>query len=435
MDSDNETSGVAKGSLKDRLRVLNILMRISRKKKLRLQFSNINAKRILHIKKITQFFYMPVIYVFNPKLKVNSLDLYDGTICPIKYSLKKEKKSFEKRELELIQVRKFRKGIGPLEEILKNNNETHTFPIVDGLPEKTSVINYIESNALEQDLVLEYSKIYNVSEQDLNMDLVYNILILRCCSEVVFERTLLIEEIKDFIDAQIEDKNIVEDVFKFDENEIKLTGNDELKPRTDMNIQISHEKLQYLEQKIRNSEQWLKKLNHDVSDQSSNFDYILEHIDEYNTKTTTNYQLKGLNHFFNNFLSLGLGILTLPFSRIGGFTLGSSLINRSVKQMRSAIHYEQKDRTINNYTITSSDIDRCSSCIRTSSFLLNDTLKEIKELKTKIELHKYEITDSQKLIKRIELVEKGLTVKKIKIEAIEQKLEKSKTKILERKVS
>ena len=103
-----ESSGNIKGSLKDRLRFLTILMRISRKNKLRLNFYNINAKRLSGISRIFLFFYTPIKVVLDENLKTNNTILYGEAINKTKLE-----KTGVKSEVDLFVTRKkkSKKGI------------------------------------------------------------------------------------------------------------------------------------------------------------------------------------------------------------------------------------------------------------------------------------------------------------------------------------
>ena len=124
---DSDSSGNQKGSLKNRLNVLNILMRISRKKKLRLNFSNINADRIIVTNKMYLKFYTPVKLIVDDKInntvlynkiKEKDIKLSKGrTINDVEFNLIKNKR---KKGIGLENIKEEIKEKYELEEISDN---------------------------------------------------------------------------------------------------------------------------------------------------------------------------------------------------------------------------------------------------------------------------------------------------------------------------
>ncbi len=121
MEEENN-SGVAKGNVKDRLRFRAILNKIAKKQ--RLKIMSINELKLMNKTKLTLFFYNPIKLLIRPVLKIKKMSVFAGSKCDYNYKVSKENKQIE-ATVTFKSERKFKKGIGSLEEVIKNNRDTN----------------------------------------------------------------------------------------------------------------------------------------------------------------------------------------------------------------------------------------------------------------------------------------------------------------------
>lgn len=425
MFNGGETGGEAKGSLRNRLKVLHILLKIAHKKKIKGKFDNINSTKISKIKKITLFFYNPVKLFLPKSSRINDIVLYDAITWDLDYNLNKTNQKGIKVDLEIKQARTFKKGIGTLEEIIANNNETKTFPVVDGLPDRDAVIDYIESNAMSEDEIKSFGSKYGI-ENEVTPNLIYDILILKYYSEVIFDEKLTEEEINDFISLRINASQVIDILNESSALEAKLNN---ISKSDDSVDEIARKKLLA---ELNLSEINVKKIEKLLNEQNMRIEKMFKEINVFNDKIVFNNKLVGLNQSFHDFLGIGLGILTLPFSRSRTFALGTNLIRNSVTNIRKNVRYETKEETVRDYRVTEKDIMTADDGIRTSTFFLDDTFEQLQDIKFRVRYYANVIPDYQKMLRQIELMEQALVKKRIKLRQIEESLTKSKVKVLER---
>ena len=425
MFNGEDTGGEAKGSLKDRLKILHILLKIAHKKKIKGKFDNINSSKISRIKRITMFFYNPVKLFIPESSKIHDIVLYDAITWDLNYNLNKEKKNIKKTDFEFKKNRRFKKGLGTLEEIIASNNDTMTFPIVDGLPERDAVIDYIESKAMSEDEIKSFSSKYGI-ENEVTPNLIYDILILKYYSGVIFDEELTEEEIDAFIEIRINASEIHDIINESAIEEAKL----DTISRRDESIDESERKKLLAELNL--SELNVKKLEQLLNDQNVKIEKMFKEINIFSEKTIFNNKLVGLNQSLHDFLGIGLGLLTLPFSRSRTFALGTNLIRNSVTNIKKNVRYETKEEVVRDYRISEKDIITADAGVKTSTFFLDDTFEQLQDIKFRVRYYANVIPDYQKMLRQIELMEQALVKKRVKLRKIEESLTKSKVKVLER---
>lgn len=426
----DESGGEAKGSLKNRLKVLYANLRIARKKKIKAELKNVNKEKLEKAKKITPFFYFPIKMVVPENLKSNNIILYDGVINENDYALRKDKKKTTV-DVEISKTRNFKKGIVPLEDIIANNRETNTFPIVDDLPSKDAVIDYIESNAISEDEINAYGDKYGVSP--MTPDTIYDILMIKYYSDVLFDEELTKEEINDFIQIRVgvdsymrilNELATVEKTLLEREEEISKPG---VNPTEEVQRGIINDGLALSKRQVAALEEMLLKQNESVTN-------LLKEITIFNEKTVVNTKLVGLGSSVQDILGIGLGLLTLPFSRSRTFSLGTNLIRNSVTNIKKNVKTEKEEHVVREYKITENDIKTADDGVRTATFLLDDAFDHLSDVKFRIRYYRNILPDADKMLRQIELLEKALIKRRIKLKQIEESLQKSKVKVLKRAI-
>lgn len=420
---EEETSGESKGSLTNRLKVLKILLRIARKNEIKAKFHKVNAERILKVNKMTKFFYTPVKMTISPKLRINDVILYDDIITDFIYKTNRETKEIKDVDLKIKFVRNFKKGIGPLEDIIANNRETNAFPMVDGLPDRDSVINYLEANPLSEDQINYYKKEFGILK--ITNDLIYDILMIKYYSDVLFEEKLNETEIAEFVFLRIDSEKYMDVLNELSlSEELISTELDEENPNYD------YEREKRLNDKITFEKKQVETLEKMLSIQTQAIAKMFKEINDYTERTIVNTKLVGFSNSIRDLLGIGLGILTLPLSRNNTFALGTNLIRNSVTNIRKNVKFEQQEQKVYDYKVNEEDLKIAGSSVKTASFLLDDTTSQLQDIKFKLNYYKDSISNYMVLIRQVELLEKGLAAKREKVRVLEETLEKSKVKVL-----
>lgn len=427
MDEGNNT-GVAKGSVKDHFRFMAVLNKIAKKQKLKIE--NINELKIANKSKLTLFFYNPIKFLIKPNFKIKKMSVYAGSKCDYNYKISKENRKFQ-TTINFKSERKFKKGIGSLEEVIKSNRDTNVLPSQNGIPSYFETIEFIKSYNNYDDIKDKYKLKYATPE------IIYQTLILKYYSDLIFGEEISLEEIKtltnDIINSEkyIEILNIIDKQEMTDsqknEKEIKSEKNDE-QENTDKPNHLQEQ----FEKELRLNELALKELSKLLNEQDKSLQDILKQIDSFKESKSKKYQLVGLEKLISNFFGIGFGLLTIPFSGVRSVALGTNLIRSSVAGIKNNVKLDSKEETIRNYEITKYDIKEHNDWLRSTTFLLNDALANLEDIKIKLKYYFGNDPKYEEYLKRMQLLEKGLQVKKIALDQMEERLEKSKTKILNR---
>lgn len=427
MDEENN-SGIAKGSVKDHFRFMAILNKIAKKQKLK--FESINELKLIHKKKLTLFFYNPIKFLIKPIFKIKKMSVYAGSKCDYNYKISKENKQI-KTIVNFESERKFKKGIGPLEEVIKNNRNTNALPIRNGLPSYFETIEFIKSYDNYDDIKDKYKLKYVTPE------IIYQTLILKYYSDVIFGEEIPLEEIKGVTEDIINSEKYIDILNIVDKQELIDSKKDDEELKNEKSEeQVNDNKSNHLqkqfEQELKLNELALKELSKLLKEQDKSLQEILKQIDNFKEIKNKKYQLVGLEKLISNFFGIGFGLLTIPFSGVRSLALGTNLIRSSVAGIKNSVKLDSKEEKVRNYEITKYDIKEHNDWLRTTTFLLNDALENLEDIKIKLKYYFGNNPKYEEYFKRMQLLEKGLQVKKIALDQIEEKLEKSKIKVLNR---
>lgn len=442
---EGNNSGVAKGSVKDRLRFRAILNKIAKKQ--RLKIASVNELKLMNKTKLTLFFYNPIKLLIRPVLKIKKMSVFAGSKCDYNYKVSKENKQIE-ATVTFKSERKFKKGIGPLEEVIKNNHDTNALPSQNGIPSYYETIEFIKSYGNYDDIKDKYELKYVTPE------IIYQTLILKYYSDIIFGEEISLEEVKavtnDIINSEkyidvlnIIDKQEIDSVKNEEdlENKEELGNEKELKSEEELTNKINNvqerdakpDRLQeQFERELKLNELALKELNKLLKEQDKSLEDALKQIDKFREFKNKKYQLVGLEKLISNFLGIGFGLLTIPFSGVRSVALGTNLIRSSVAGIKNNVKLDSKEETVRNYEITPYDIKEHNDWLKSTTFLLNDALENLEDIKIKLKYYFGNDPKYEEYLKRIELLEKGLQSKKITLDQMEEKLEKSKIKVLNR---
>lgn len=434
---EGNNSGVAKGSIKDRLRFRAILNKIAKKQ--RLKIMSINELKLMSKTKLTLFFYNPIKFLIRPVLKIKKMSVFAGSKCDYNYKVSKENKQIE-ATVTFKSERKFKKGIGPIEEVIKNNRDTNALPSQNGIPSYYETMEFIKSYGNYDDIKDKYELKYVTPE------IIYQTLILKYYSDIIFGEEISLEEVKAVTNDIINSEKYIDVLNIIDKQEIDSVKNEEdLKNKEEFgnkkeneinDVQekdTRHERLQkQFERELKLNDLALKELNKLLKEQDKSLEDALKQIDKFKEFKNKKYQLVGLEKLISNFLGIGFGLLTIPFSGVRSVALGTNLIRSSVAGIKNNVKLDSKEETVRNYEITPYDIKEHNDWLKSTTFLLNDALENLEDTKIKLKYCFGNDPKYEEYLKRIELLEKGLQSKKIILDQIEEKLEKSKIKVLNR---
>ena len=321
---EGNNSGVAKGSVKDRLRFRAILNKIAKKQ--RLKIASVNELKLMNKTKLTLFFYNPIKLLIRPVLKIKKMSVFAGSKCDYNYKVSKENKQIE-ATVTFKSERKFKKGIGPLEEVIKNNHDTNALPSQNGIPSYYETIEFIKSYGNYDDIKDKYELKYVTPE------IIYQTLILKYYSDIIFGEEISLEEVKavtnDIINSEkyidvlnIIDKQEIDSVKNEEdlENKEELGNEKELKSEEELTNKINNvqerdakpDRLQeQFERELKLNELALKKLNKLLKEQDKSLEDALKQIDKFREFKNKKYQLVGLEKLISNFLGIGFGLSNL----------------------------------------------------------------------------------------------------------------------------
>ena len=374
----DESGGNQKGSLKDRLRFLNILMRISRKNKMRLNFKNINAKRLANINQMFLFFYNPVKTIVNDELNVDNTILYNKLTELDDFKIDKNSLN-QNVDINIIERVRNKKGVSPVDEVKK-----------------------------------ELSEKYDIKEEEISNKLVEDYIEIKDNSKKLFDLDVP-EEIKE---ALIVDRIKAEPSLK------KLDKFVELEKDIILDRDIKYD----LKQDNKEIEKFNKKLEK-LKKEIENIEYD---IDDYTAHIVRKYNTTDFDSLLSETIGLGLGILTLPFSFARSFTLGTRLVKRSIDRIAKILKPTYREEEVIDYKVSISDIETTAKALKSSSFLLEDLFDRLDNLKYKIKINDYVLPDVDKKLKEIDVLKEGLIKKKRELNKLVESLEKSKTKAMKR---
>ena len=434
---EGNNSGVAKGSVKDRLRFRAILNKIAKKQ--RLKIVSVNELKLMNKTKLTFFFYNPIKFLIRPVLKIKKMSVFAGSKCDYNYKVSKENKQIE-ATVTFKSERKFKKGIGPIEEVIKNNRDTNALPSQNGIPSYYETMEFIKSYGNYDDIKDKYELKYVTPE------IIYQTLILKYYSDIIFGEEISLEEVKAVTNDIINSEKYIDVLNIIDKQEIDSVKNEEdLKNKEEFgnkkeneinDVQekdTRHERLhKQFERELKLNELALKELNKLLKEQDKSLEDALKQIDKFKEFKNKKYQLVGLEKLISNFLGIGFGLLTIPFSGVRSVALGTNLIRSSVAGIKNNVKLDSKEEMVRNYEITPFDIKEHNDWLKSTTFLLNDALENLEDTKIKLKYYFGNDPKYEEYLKRIELLEKGLQSKKIILDQIEEKLEKSKIRVLNR---
>lgn len=462
----------AKGSIKDR--IISILYRIRyKKKKLKEESYTVSNKE-------KQVKYINNLQEFEEKENINKLDIKDKKILDnIEYKVNfkitrkkcveekvKPKTNYNKQQVNMVyknldvkldsiesKTNELNEKVNLKKEIKKTKEEITILKEVDKFI-KTSIVQLDEiktdideiksdlkdKNKPSKDIENKYNKLkkkttklknqyeiikekYDLSEFSIIesiklMDSVENYKSIASLNEIEMMVKVCKKEIN-----KIESITIVSEESKIVENNIGDKKDNENKIKVKFNKN---------KQKINEIKTIEDRLAYELKEQQSIIDDMYDKASYFEKEVTKKIEYIGHRKILSSLFRIAGGILTIPFtgSQIFGIALGSTMINKGLKEMNRTLEKREKFVINYKYEDISKQVEQVKDKIEYTNLVLLDSLNEIKKLKTNFnEVYKdyqFILPDYTSMMDKINDIESKLLEQQSKIVKMDKKLEKEK---------
>lgn len=126
-----------------------------------------------------------------------------------------------------------------------------------------------------------------------------------------------------------------------------------------------------------------KSLDDEIKYQQQVVDDMYEKASFFESEITKKVEVIGKRYILGSMLRLAGGLLTLPFTgkQLFGISLGSTLINKGLKEMNKSLETREKIVINYKYEDISKQIEQVKDRVEYTNLILSDSLNEIKKLK------------------------------------------------------
>lgn len=454
----------AKGSIKDRL--ISMLYRMRYKKK------KLKEENYTIYNKENQVNYINDLQKFKEQENIDILDTKDKTtLDEVKYKVNfkvrrkagisddKNQETLLEPELDIKlytiesktnelnekvdlkkEIKKTKEEIVILEEVDKFINESK-----DNLEEINTELNQIkndikEKNKPAEELEKRYNdlkkKITKLKEQysavkdkyDLSefsilesiklMDSVDNYKSMATLNEVEMMVKVCIKEIK-----KIDSITVIVNESK------KVENNIENKKDKENNIKIKFNKNKIKINELKTIEE---KIAYELKIQQDIVDEMYNNASYFEKEVSKKIEYIGHKKIISSLFRIAGGILTMPLTglQLFGVALGSTMINKGLKEMNEKL--EEREKVVINYKYEdiSKQIEEVKDKVEYTNLVLIDSISEIKKLKNNFNNqykdYKYILPDYAEILEKIDLLEKRLIEQQTKLVKMDKKLEEEK---------
>ena len=433
----------AKGSIKDRL--ISLLYRLRYRKKV-LKQENYTIEN-----KTKQENYLYDLKYFQEKEKIDILDLKDiAELEKIKFTVNfkiNNKKGIDNIDLELDSIEtkssELDEKVDLKKEIRKTKDEIVILKEVDTFIKKSieniSDIEYElkiikreskEKNKDTKELEERYNRLKEkVTKLKLQYDAIKEKYDLGEFS--ILESIKLIDTIDDY--KSVAKLNEMEMMLKVCKKEISkidsITVIVEENKNVGINIEETKEEQKQVKIKFNKSKSKINQLssleedlNNEIKCQQQIVDDMYEKASFFEKDVSKKIEVIGKRDILGSVLRIAGGILTLPFTgkQLFGISLGSTLINKALKEMNRSLETKEKIVVNYRYEDISKQIEQVKDKVEYTNLILSDSLNEIKKLKSNF---KYTYSEYDNI-----LPEYNSTLEKL--EALELKILKQQEKLL-----
>ena len=443
----------AKGSIKDRL--ISMLYRLRYKKK-KLKESDYK----IH-KKEKQQEYLYNLENFKEKENINMLDDKDQEqLDKINYNANfkiKKKKGVNEVELKLDSIEyktsELDEKVEIKKEISKTKNEITILKEVDSFVKKS--LENIQDIQDELDIIkieskeknketIELEERYIILKKKINkLKKQYDVIKDKYdLSEFAILASIkLIDNIEDY--KSVAKLNEVEMMLKVCKKEISKiasitvvveenkkvgTSIDKIK-KDQQNVKVKFNKTK---EKMNNIFNWEEELVREINYQQEIVDDMYKKASFYEEKINKQIEVIGHRKIFSSFFRIAGGILTLPFSgkHLFGVALGSTLINKGLKELNKKLETREKIVVNYKYEDISKQIEQVKDKVEYTNLILTDSLNEICKIKNNFKNIYAEynniLPEYNSTLERLNDLELKIKEHQIKLNKMDKKLSKEK---------
>lgn len=315
----------------------------------------------------------------------DNLEEINTELNEIKEEIKEKKKPAEEIEKRYNELKKKINKLKNQYSAVKDKYDLSEFSILESIKLMDSIDNYKSMASLN-----EVEMMVKVCKKEI---------------EKIDSVTIVVEESKK-TENNIEEK-------KDKENKIKVKFN---KNKTKVN------ELRTIEEEIA----YELKVQQDIVDE------MYKNASYFEKEVSKKMEYIGHKKIISSLFRIAGGILTMPLtgSQIFGVALGSTMINKGLKEMNKKL--EKREKIVINYKYE--DISRhileVKDKIEYTNLVLIDSLSEIKKLKTNFNEvykdYKYILPDYVEMIEKIEVLERRLVEQQLKLSNVDKKLDEEK---------
>lgn len=443
----------AKGSIKDRL--ISMLYRLRYKKKI-LKEENYT---ITNKKKQERYLYN--LKEFSEKENINILNNKDQKqLDKINYNVNfkvKRKKGIEEIDVKLDSIEsktsELDEKVNIKKELGKTNNEINILKEVNTFVQK-SLIN-IQDIQTELDIIKKESKEKNKDTKELEErydTLKKKINKLKEQYDTIKDKYDLSEfsilgsiKLMDSIEnyKDIATINEVEMMLKICKKEItklnSITIIEEVNKEVGINIKDTKEEQKKVKIKFNRSKDKVTEINSLEEKLSTEIKYQQEIVDEMYKKASyyeeeINKQIEVIGHrkILGSLFRIAGGIITLPLTgrQLFGVALGSTLINKGLKEMNKKLETREKIVINYKYEDISKQIEQVKDKVEYTNLILSDSINEIKKLKNNFKnvYGEYDniLPEYKSTLEKLNSLESNIINQQSKLIKIDKKLNKEK---------
>ena len=443
----------AKGSIKDRL--ISMLYRLRyKKKKLKEDDYTINNKT-------KQEKYLYNLRDFHEKEDIDILDNKDQKqLDKIKFNVNfkvKKKKGIGEIDFKLYSIEsktsELDEKVEIKKEIKKTKNEITILKEVDSFIKKS--LENIQEIQTELDIIKIESKEKNKDTKELEER--YNTLKKKISklkeqydtikdkydlSEFsILESIKLMDNIKDY--KSVARLNEVEMMLKVCKKEISkidsITVIAEENKKVGTNIEETKKEHQNIKIKFNKSKKKINEISTIEEELSSEIKYQQQVVDDmyekasfFEKKVSKQIEVIGHRKILSSLVRVAGGILTLPFTgkQLFGVALGSTLINKGLKEMNKKLETREKIVVNYKYEDISKQINQVKDKVEYTNLILSDSLNEISKLKNNFRnvYSEYNniLPEYKSTLEKLNNLESKILEQQTKLNNMDKKLEKEK---------
>lgn len=443
----------AKGSIRDRL--ISILYRLRyKKKKLKEEDYTINSKE-------KQSKYLNTLMNFKEYEDINYLEKKDvNELDKINYNVNfkvQKKKGIGELNLKLYKIEskssELDENINIKKEIKKTKNETVILQEVDKFIKK-SLVN-IEEIQTELDSIRKESKEKNKDTKEIEdryKKLKEKINKLKAQYDTVkdkydlsefsiLESIKLMDNIEDYKNiARLNEMEMMLKVCKKEINKIdSISIIVEENKKVGTNIEETKEEHKKVKIKFNKSKEKINEINSIESSIASEIKYQQEIVDSmyekasyFEKEISKKTEVIGHRNILGSLARIVGGIITLPLTgrQLFGVALGSTLINKGLKEMNRELETRERIVIDYKYEDISKQVEQVKDKLEYTNLVISDSLNEIQKLKNnfKNEYSKYDniLPEFNLTMDKLNNLEIKLLEQQSKLIKVDKKLDKEK---------